>query len=87
MTPGHVSLRRVTPASKAVSGGFREQVMWKLALKEAQNLHVSWRFRKGCCQRVRAQVEAWRVVSSHVVTGSGSVWLLMVTLSIGMVNP
>lgn len=83
MTPGHMSLKRVTPASKAVSEGFREEVTQKLPLKDAQDLNMSSGFREECC----LWAEVWKAGSNHVGVESSSLCLLMITLRMERVDP
>lgn len=87
MAPAHMSLRKVATTNRAVREGLREEVMQKLALKDAYDLNVSWGFRESCCQGARAQMEVWRAGSSYVGTGSDSLSLLMVTLRVRRVYP
>lgn len=49
-----MNLRKVATANGAIRKGFREEVMQKLALKDACDLNVSWGFRESCCQGARA---------------------------------
>lgn len=78
--PGPQSLKRVTPASKAVSEGFREEVTQKLPFKDAQDLNVSWGFREECClgrgvegRRQSCGGREWFAMSAddHIENGKG----------------
>ena len=76
-----MSLKRVALASRAVSEDFREEVTQQLALEDSQDLNMSWGSVVG-----KGLGGGLRAGNNQAGIGSGSAWLLMVTLRMGRAN-